>query len=247
MTKRFMFSRFVTAMAVAATLATLTTGLQASSIVPGSRVKLQTDGLPGALGEIGVYINNAPGYVNPDFDTPAPGLEDFRTFCAEVNEPFGGNAVFHVSNVGTVTSSGFSLSNGAAWLFREFTELATAVTPYVGDIGGQSYDSTDGDANLLQAAIWWLIDGQTDGNAPPTTLTNKYIQAVEDNIGAVNALVDFGGVRILDLTTPKGLPIQDMLYLQESVTVVPEPMSAALWGTMLVGGALARRRRKRTC
>lgn len=218
----------------------------AGLLVVGSKIKLATTGYPGSNGEFGVFVNNGASYTNSSYANPTKPNEDFRTFCAEKYENFNPGQEMTVSGISLVTvATGYSLTNAAAWLFREFSLLKGA--GYIGSIGGTSYNSNDSDANALQNALWFYIGGQIGGL---TGANNKYVNAVNANQSAINAMQSYGGVRILNLKVGAQNK-QDQLYYDadsdpdRSLATVPEPMSAAVWLTALAGAVLMRRKRQR--
>ena len=208
-------------------------------------------------GEFGAFIKKSDG----SFDT-GKGSENFRTFCAEVGEHFSSSNQLYISALNVVTvATGKVMSNEAAWLFREFSLLKA--TGYVGKIGGVSgtdYASTDGDADLLQRALWYFTNGQT--YKIDDHLTNKYVieanKASHDTIianltvVATPGLKSIGGVSImnLNLNTASGTNMQDQFYYNPeaagSFSSVPEPLSVTMWlTTLLVGACVYRRRQNR--
>ncbi|MEQ9409598.1 MAG: hypothetical protein RIK87_17820 [Fuerstiella sp.] len=218
-------------------------------IIPGvTKIKLQNSGYPGGNGEFGAFLKTGAS-VNPDYASPSYGNEDFRTFCAEEGESFQPGWEYTVTWFNTATvATGKALSKEAAWLFREFSQLAGS--SYIGSIGTASYNSTNADANKLQEAIWWFIGGQTKNGGPaPTAASNQYVQAVQNAAVTIANMSGFGGVRILNIQNSSGVNMQDQLYWDgtgdDQIDPVPEPMSAALWLFALAGGTMVRRRQNR--
>jgi hypothetical protein len=249
------------ALAAALTVLVMTGQAFGAGVTVGSIVKIFNQANHGTNGEFEVHT--LASSANYDF-------EDFKTFCVE-----GGNAVEYftpgtvqiVAGLGLDTLSDASptnspsLTKAVAALFREFTLLK--INSYVGDFFGSSavhYDTNDGgtDANLLQEAIWALMN-PTSLNYVPSG--NKFYNAVTGSgvgVATMNALLvtanSIGGVQIMnmkngmDVNAGGSANAQDMLYYSAipggDFNPVPEPLSATIWLTTLIAGACVYRRRQ---
>lgn len=179
--------------------------------------------------------------------------EDFRTFCAEISpvQYLSMNTEYEVLALSTTTTTGKTLTNGAAWLFDQFSQLG--VLGYSGSIGSEAYNSGSrshtASANLLQKALWTYLQQDVYSQ---TTSNNAYMAVADAALTGMgmSATAAYTGtsVRILNLVKKSnGAAAQDQLVWDSSGAFlsapVPEPMSAALWLMGLTGAAYARRRK----
>jgi PEP-CTERM motif len=257
--KRFCVALGVLSLAVCFSAGSASAAFKAGELVNGDIVRMST-APPGGNGEFNVVEYDGYG------GSAVAGGHNFRTFCVEKHESFGGGFPGEFE----VTLSSFSdtaaghggpknLAVETAALFKQFgLGLLGGVVGGVRDFFGDStakYDYADAtqrnkDANMLQNAIWFFQQQQTLAEAGGAS--NKYITAVnaaKTGSGPFFGL-DIGGVQIMNLRYTEGSAndrVQDQLYYGGGDDVhvpVPEPGSLALFALGMVGVGFAQRRRK---
>ena len=153
----------------------------------------------------------------------------FGSFCLERNEYISIGGTYIVDGVtGAAVSGGVGgaiggsdpLSGKTAWLFYNFT---------MGTLSGNTGSTSD--QNLLQQAIW-MLEGELDIDA-----SNKFYALATTGVDVWGDGY-IGPVRVLNLKTASGGPVQDQLV------VTPEPISLLLLGLGLMGVAGVRRKIK---
>lgn len=244
----------ILASAAFATVCFTAAQVSAAGVVVGSKVAITNPGgaLYGTNGEFNVYVQGSGTALNAA--TP-----DFWTFCIQKDETFNPNAGYAYDVVGLTTSTQatvYSLTKEVAYLFREFTRVKNSLP---GAIAG-FYGPLATEANKLQEAIWHYStpSQQSFDNNNRYMIGSSNSIWTSQMIADKNALVDFGGVRVMTIksggTWVNGVYVggthhQDQLYVElgDLSTEVPEPASVAMWLTVAAGGAFARRRRAMVC
>lgn len=180
------------------------------------------------------------GYYNPLAENKT--ATGFQTFCLETEVDFypGANYTYTTASSTApdngVAGSGLALAKGTAFLYYEF---ATGV------LAGYNYTDTAGrlsDAELLQAAIWYLQGGQTYGGyTAPSTGNNPFYALALNTFGsAATSAYTGSSVEVLQLwdgTTSA----QNQLVLNGNVVPgfqIPVPdggVTAGFLGMGLVG------------
>jgi len=165
-------------------------------------------------------------YVTP---TGIPGWLDgvpIGAFCAEMTEGMTVGVTYNAV-VNTVAIKGSApvsdpLGPKTAWLYHQFQTGAIVL-----DTGAKATD--------FQYAIWKLEDEDTQAPAEWATIIWTPAAEAYYQMALASTWTDIGNVRVLNLTTPDGKPIQDL--------IVPEPATVALlaFGCAVM---LGRRRRK---
>jgi hypothetical protein len=131
----------------------------------------------------------------------------FETFCIETMVDFNPGQTYTYS-LGSADSRGFALTQGAAYLYAQFSK---------GTLTGYDYTDTatrNTDASELQAAIWWFQGEQTFPGYPSPTNNVFYKEAITA-LGSGNAdLAENGkfGVEVLQMWDGKN-PAQNQLVL----------------------------------
>ena len=170
-------------------------------------------------------------------------VKTFETFCVEANVTVALNTPYSYSLSTTQPDNNMALTEGAAFLFYEFT---------MGNLSGYNYTDAkirQSDAGLLQAAIW-QFQGQSMPNGdyqnPSATATqgqygyNPYFALAVNDLGgnAYNPNDGKYSVDILQLTDVNGGQAQDQL-----ICTTPEPTTMALIGMGGLSLFMIRRRK----
>jgi VPDSG-CTERM motif len=157
----------------------------------------------------------------------------FETFCIETMVDFNPGQTYTYT-LGSVDSRGVALTEGAAYLYKEFGD---------GILPGYNYTDTatrNTDASYLQAAIWWFQGEQTFAGYPSPTNNNVfYTEAINALGGLANADAPEDGrfevdvLQMWDGSTPA----------QNQLVLVPDNgATAGLFAMGLAALAVARRR-----
>jgi len=202
------------------------------------------------------FFNNAAGGGGPFTATTtglALGIEDFITFCIEVNEEFSYNVAYNFTlsdsavNGGAAGGNPDPLSDATRWLYYEvvsggYSPIYTAATGLAlsNDVGA-----------TFQNAFWYLEQERTQselgGPSSPGVQLATYALANQN----WNALFAAGNrVYAMNLTDDAGNLYQDQLaytFVNTTQDVpVPEPGSLTLLGTgLFVVSRRLRRKPKR--
>lgn len=177
-------------------------------------------------------------------------FDPFRTFCLQRTESIDFSSKgFKVEGIRTYTVGGYDeIDQRTAWLYTEYRKGSAGA---LDDLPGV-YDftfvnagpqGTEGAANALQKAIWYLEDEISFSSL--NTLARRFVVAA--NSAVANGWSGLGKVRVANLVYSSkrnghksGDRAQDVLIL------IPEPASIVFWATSsaLAGLVVTVRRRK---
>jgi len=230
------------------------TWLVGDSLTPtGTRISVGRSNVAGAGN---ILVGGSGGEFSIDHVSGGVGTtESFYTFCVERTEfiLFSNPETVRVSSISqTSLETNYALNVKTSILYREFLRNRGTGTLFSG-VYAQSYSSTS-DADLVQNAIWHYQGNQVAANSLVTKVDAFYANVYLSLSAAMQSSL-YGGVSILNLARdgsgirPQGGydsndRRQDMLvYRQSSSPVIPEPASAVLFFSGLVGccGFLRRR------
>jgi hypothetical protein len=157
----------------------------------------------------------------------------FETFCIETMVDFNAGQTYTYS-LANVDSRGVALTEGAAYLYSQFSK---------GTLGNYDYTDTatrNTDASELQSAIWWFQGEQTYPGYPSPTNNVFYKEAITA-LGSANAdLAENGkfGVEVLQMWDGKNAA-------QNQLVLVPDQgATAGLFAMGLTAMGLLHRRLK---
>jgi len=161
----------------------------------------------------------------------------FITFCLQVDVGSWADLGTPLAIAGVTDSASFQgpdqgggdsgqdpLSSQTAWLYTQFRN---------GTLDG--FDDSPAAAAAVQFAIWQLEDERVipDGQ-DYSALANSFVALANEAVA--NGFSGLGDVRVLNLVNADGTDAQDQLIMvQDEVTLVPEPSSA---GLLAVGALL---------
>jgi VPDSG-CTERM motif len=195
-------------------------------------------------GTVQLYTGNTYEFGNggefhavttPDLGTTSLG--SFYTFCVETGQTFSAGTLYYYYTDSASSPGPIPLAWGTAYLYQTYVNAATGDMTYP-----TTSDTPSGLAGQLQAAIWYLQGGQSEGGFPFGGAGNQfYDQAVTAaGLASVSVTDDYAGsaVQILNVgTTPGGSQSQDQLVLIPGGSTVPTPDGGTT--VMLLGMALA--------
>ena len=195
-------------------------------------------------GEFTAYT--APGTFLGNYASVAIVKGGFETFCMETGVEFSPGATYYYTlgnstkpdSVNKQTGSGLALTAGVANLYYQFAKGTLANFNYTDlSVGG----ARQTDADLLQAAIWFLQGGQTYGSYPSGN--NIFLTEAEALSGGTladaEAAYTGSAVKVLQMWSNPN----DTGPAQNQLVLVPDGgLTVSLLGGALIGLQVLRRK-----
>jgi hypothetical protein len=189
-------------------------------------------------GEFTAVTAGGPTFTGNGYSSKTLVGGGFQTFCIESTVYFSPGQAYSYTLSTTTDSQGQALTQGAAYLYYQFA---------TGNLSGYNYTAGSGrtaSAGALQAAIWYLMGGQSVAGwvytAANITSDSFYNLAVAEFGTAAKAAAAYtgGSVEILELSA-NGTPAQNQLVLTGVPMPNGSPVPDGSTTVLLLGAALS--------